>query len=91
MVYLIHFNSPISDKHTCQHYLGYTRLSGKKRLATHKAGNGATLTRVANEREIDYKIVRRWQGGRALERQLKNLKNSPKLCPVCKRKHYAEV
>lgn len=50
----------------------------KKRLAEHKAGK-----QVANERGISYRIVRWWKGGRALERELKNKKCSPKLCPIC--------
>ncbi len=88
MVYLIHFARPISDKHSCQHYIGYTSLSGKKRLAVHKSGRGARLTQVANERGIDYKIVRMWRksGTRSLERKLKNYKNAKFLCPICSRK-----
>ena len=82
-VYLIHFDQPISDSHTCQHYIGYAKRSMKKRLAEHKAGKGARLTQVANERGISYRIVRWWKGGRALERELKNKKCSPKLCPIC--------
>lgn len=85
MVYLIHFDKPISPDHTCQHYIGYT-TSLKKRLAEHKAGSGARLCQVANERGIDYKVVRTWSNGtRRLERQLKNRKNSPRLCPICKK------
>lgn len=83
MVYLIHFDKPISPKHTCQHYIGYTR-SLKKRFEEHKAGSGARLTQVANERGIDYKIVRTWpKGTRKMERKLKNQKNGPRLCPIC--------
>lgn len=84
MVYLLHFSRPISDKHTCQHYLGYTR-SLRKRITEHKAGLGARLTQVALERGIEFEVVRIWTGGtRQLERQLKNQKNAPRLCPVCR-------
>lgn len=87
MVYLIHFNQPISPDHTCQHYIGYTR-SLKKRIAEHKAGLGARLCQVANERGIDYQVVKTWSDGtRKLERQLKNRKNGLKLCPVCRGKN----
>lgn len=86
MVYLIHFDRPISPKHTCQHYLGYAKESPAKRLATHKAGNGARLTQIANARGIGYQIVRVWNGSRKLERQLKDRHNGRKLCPICKRK-----
>jgi predicted GIY-YIG superfamily endonuclease len=83
-VYLLHFSRPISEKHTCQHYIGYTgRDSLKKRLAEHAAGRGARLTQVALERGISWEVARTWQGGRALERKLKDKKASPKLCPLC--------
>jgi predicted GIY-YIG superfamily endonuclease len=82
-VYLIHFDSPISEKHTCQHYLGYAE-DPAARLKEHKSGRGARLTQVANERSIGYSIVRVWpDGDRNFERQLKNRKNTPCLCPVC--------
>lgn len=87
MVYLYHFDKPISPNHKCQHYLGYTKHKDTtKRMAEHKSGCGARLTQVANERGIDYTIVYTWKGDRKLERQLKNRKNSPKLCPVCNSK-----
>jgi predicted GIY-YIG superfamily endonuclease len=82
MVYLLHFDRPISDAHTCQHYLGWAK-SLKKRITEHKAGTGARLTAVALERGISFEVVRTWPGGRALERQLKNRKNGHKLCPLC--------
>lgn len=83
MVYLIHFDSPISSKHTAQHYIGFANHVSK-RFAHHKKGTGARLTQVANERNIDYKIVRTWEGDRELERKLKNQKNAPRLCPICR-------
>lgn len=83
MVYLIHFARPISDRHTCQHYIGWTPRSADERLADHRSGNGARLTQVANERGIPYEIVRTWDGDRTLERRLKNWHNSPELCPIC--------
>lgn len=87
MVYLLHFDKPINSNHKCQHYLGFTKHKDTaKRLKEHKSGNGARLTQVANERGIDYTIVYTWNGGRELERKLKNRKNSPKLCPVCNSK-----
>lgn len=85
MVYLIHFERPISDKHTTQHYLGYAK-SLKSRIAEHKAGVGARLCQVALERGIGFEVVRTWEGGRDLERKLKNRKNAPCLCPVCSAK-----
>lgn len=86
-VYLLHFERPISDRHTCQHYLGYTSRQLRKRIADHRAGRGARLTQVAKERGIQFICVRTWSNGsRGLERRLKNRKNSHDLCPVCQGK-----
>lgn len=85
-VYLLHFSQPISPDHTCQHYLGSAE-DVNTRLTHHLTGRGARLTQVANERGIDYEVVRVWKAepgkGRELERKLKNQKNGHKLCPVC--------
>lgn len=85
-VYLLHFHAPISDRHTCQHYMG-SAADVNERLVHHLTGRGARLCQVANERGIDYEIVRVWKAepgkGRELERKLKNQKNGHKLCPVC--------
>ena len=83
IVYLLHFTQPISDNHTTQHYLGYTK-SLKQRIADHKNGNAARLTQVALERGIDFVVAKTWSdGSRSLERHLKNQHNSPRLCPIC--------
>lgn len=85
-VYLIHFDSPL--KHA-RHYIGYTALeSVYNRLARHKAGDGAKILRVCNERGITYRIVKTWEFGtwqeaRDFERKLKRRKMSPRICPVC--------
>jgi predicted GIY-YIG superfamily endonuclease len=83
MVYLLHFDSPISENHTTQHYIGYAD-DVNARIKEHKAGHGARLTQVANERGIGFEVVRIWEGDRKYERQLKNRKNAPRLCPICK-------
>lgn len=85
-VYLIHLDQSIAH---ARHYLGYTSLECvQDRLARHKAGNGARLLQVANERGITYSIVRTWefatwQEARKFERKLKLQKHAPRLCPVC--------
>lgn len=86
MVYLIHFDQKL--KHA-QHYLGYSKKdTPDDRLLVHRAGNGAKILRELNRLGIGYKIVRIWQdGNRKFERQLKNRKNSSKLCPICKLNH----
>lgn len=81
-VYLLHFDTPISDKHTAQHYIGWAyRLDS--RMVQHMRGRGARFTQVANERGIGYVIARSWQGSRSYERMLKNKKNARKMCPIC--------
>lgn len=57
-IYLLHFDQPISERHTCQHYLGYTSGALNERLAAHAAGTGARLTQVARSREIAWTVAR---------------------------------
>lgn len=83
IVYLLHFERPISMAHTCQHYLGWC-LDLTARLAVHRAGNGARLTQIAVERGIGFEVVRTWEGTRELERYLKDGKRGPRLCPLCR-------
>ena len=82
MIYLLHFDRPISPDHTCQHYLGSTDEL-PARLNAHRHGRAARLTQVAAERGIGFELVRLWQGGRAEERALKAWKCAPRLCPLC--------
>jgi hypothetical protein len=82
MIYLLHFDKPISPAHTCRHYLGYTD-DLQRRIAEHRAGTGARLVQVANERGIGFEVVRVWRGDRGQERKLKNRKEGPTLCPIC--------
>jgi hypothetical protein len=87
-VYLLHFAKPIAPgRHTCQHYLG-SAIDVDARLHEHLTGNGARLCQVAIERGIDFEVVRVWQTepgqARQLERKLKNRKESPALCPICR-------
>ena len=79
MIYLIHFETPI--KHA-RHYLGYTE-NLSDRLERHLAGQGARLMEVVSSLGIPYQLARTWDGGRALERRLKQRKNAPALCPIC--------
>lgn len=86
--YLLHFSAPISDKHTCQHYLGYTSRRLGLRISEHRKGyrSAARLTQVAKERGITFTVVRTWRGTRGDERRLKNRKEGPMLCPICQGK-----
>jgi len=82
MIYLIHFLEPISERHTTQHYIGYTD-SLPERIQSHRSGYGARLTQVAKERGIGFRVVRLWRGDRSLERKLKNRHDATRMCPVC--------
>lgn len=93
-VYLLHFQRPISENHTTQHYLGSTVAGLAARMQQHRNGNGVRLLEVARERGISFTVARVWIGGRELEKRLKRRKESPRLCPICscnpKPVHYAE-
>jgi len=88
MVYLIHFHRRIGN-HTnprgqAQHYLGYaSRLWD--RMTEHEVGNGAAIMAYLAQQGIGWSLVRTWDGGRKLERKLKNRKNASHLCPICRK------
>lgn len=79
IVYLIHFEKPF--KHS-RHYTGFTD-DLDARIADHRAGQGARLLQVVNDVGIAWRVARTWSGNRKFERQLKNRKHAPSLCPVC--------
>lgn len=86
-VYLLHFDRPISDRHTCQHYLG-SADDLAQRLKKHRNDPDARLLQVAKERGIGFTVARIWTNKpRGFERTLKNRKCSKRMCPICKREH----
>ncbi|MGH2949331.1 MAG: endonuclease [Solirubrobacteraceae bacterium] len=82
--YLLHFEPPL--KHA-RHYLGYVHggvENIESRLAYHLAGQGSRLVRAAVKAGCEVRLVRTWHPfDRDTERQLKNRKCTPRLCPVC--------
>jgi hypothetical protein len=84
VVYLLHFERPISPTHTAQHYLGWTNDLAR-RLHDHREGRGARLTQVALERGISWRLAAIWPGDRGYERLLKSRKCAPRFCPICQR------
>jgi hypothetical protein len=86
-VYLIHFDVPLGDlsnpRGRAQHYLGYTDDLAA-RLEAHAGGNGSAIMAAVSEAGIVWRLVRTWDGDRALERQLKRQHNAPRLCPLCR-------
>lgn len=85
VVYLLHFERPISERHTCQHYLG-SCTDLVERMGEHLAGRGARLTQVALERGIGFYVVSTWLGDKTVERMLKKRKMGKRLCPYCQGK-----
>jgi predicted GIY-YIG superfamily endonuclease len=78
-IYLLHLDKPLRH---ARHYVGLAD-DLDARLERHASGNGARMLAVCRERGITWRLVRTWQGNRRLERQLKNRKDAPALCPVC--------
>lgn len=79
-IYLLHLSKPLCH---AKHYIGLAESDLAARLERHANGNGARMLAVCLERGITWELVRTWQGDRHFERWLKNLKQSPALCPVC--------
>ncbi|MBL1079485.1 hypothetical protein JK358_34275 [Nocardia sp. 2] len=78
-VYLLHFDQKYRH---AGHYIGTTR-DLQARLQAHADGRGARLLQVLKEHGIGWHLARTWDGGRALERELKGFKNAARLCPDC--------
>jgi predicted GIY-YIG superfamily endonuclease len=75
-----HFNE--AYKHA-RHYAGFTTQL-QQRLDEPANGQGARLIQVILEAGLTFKLARTWQGTRTDERRIKNRKEAPRLCPVCK-------
>lgn len=79
-VYLLHFDRRYQH---AGHYLG-SAANLDARLAEHAAGTGARLTQVVKDAGIGWSLARTWQGGRQLERSLKNRGGASRICPICR-------
>jgi predicted GIY-YIG superfamily endonuclease len=79
-VYLLHFSSPLSH---ARHYTGWTN-DLEARLTAHANGRGARIMQVVTQAGITFQLARTWQGTRKFERTIKNRKNAPRYCPICK-------
>ena len=83
--YLLHFDRPYRH---ARHYLGWTKDKATlaRRVEHHRNGSGARLTAVVSAAGIGFTVARTWdKGDRTEERKLKNRKNAPRLCPVCRK------
>jgi predicted GIY-YIG superfamily endonuclease len=83
IIYLLHFSQPY--KHAA-HYIGFTTTL-PARLDAHSKGAGARLLEVITQAGLSFQLARTWQGTRKTERALKNQKNAPRFCPMCKEKN----
>jgi predicted GIY-YIG superfamily endonuclease len=85
-VYLIHFERPLGDlsnpRGQAQHYIGFTEDLAA-RLDAHRKGNGSAIMAAVGREGIGWRLVRTWEGGRDVERALKDRKNARRLCPIC--------
>ena len=84
-VYLIHFSQPLgTEKHSAQHYCGYTEGSVTDRVQRHIRGNGSRICAAAARLNLTFYIVRIWRdGNRELERKIKGSHNLSRYCPLC--------
>lgn len=92
MIYLLHFTVHLggSGSSGADHYLGWCPEDGlEDRLQRHHTlTHGAAITRAVLEQGGDLVLVRTWpNGGKALERYLKNNGHLAKHCPICRGKH----
>jgi predicted GIY-YIG superfamily endonuclease len=79
-VYLLHFSE--AYKHA-RHYVGFTH-NLESRLEAHSKGAGARLLEVIIQAGLSFQLARTWQGTRKTERALKNQKNAPRFCLLCR-------
>lgn len=81
MVYLLHFDEKLAH---AQHYVGFCERSVRARLGKHRRGEGSKLMAAVFAAGIGVQIAHVWKDGdRHFERNIKNRKNTPRLCPIC--------
>jgi predicted GIY-YIG superfamily endonuclease len=84
MVYLVHLERPLAH---ARHYIGFVETPDRldTRIEYHRQGRGSKFLRAVAEAGIDFAVARTWRDGdRRLERRLKNRKEAPRLCPLCR-------
>lgn len=84
-LYLLHFTRPVGNinrpRMHASHYLGWTgQVDVEQRVAQHRAGKGAAITKAAVAKGADLILVKTWPGTRNDERQLKQHGHFSDLC-----------
>jgi predicted GIY-YIG superfamily endonuclease len=80
VVYLLHFEP--SYRHA-KHYVGYAN-NLDARIAHHRNGTGANLTKYASAAGCQLIVARTWNNAtRATERKIKTSRHHSRLCPLC--------
>lgn len=88
MVYILMFSQPLgNERHRAQFYIGscHDHLLND-RLAQHRSGKGAAITKAAVERGFTINLVATLPGMREEERRLKRQKNTPRLVKQLRKK-----
>lgn len=83
-VYLIHFERPVGN---ARHYIGYTE-SFEQRIESHRAGTGSALCKIANEKGINWLVVRVWHDATRQDEVRIKKSTAKHICPICKFKDY---
>lgn len=80
-VYLLCFSRPLGH---ARHYIGQTDRTVAERVAEHRSGRGARLTRMAVQAGIELRLARTWNDApRCFEQRLKNRGGASRVCPLC--------
>lgn len=88
IVYLLCLSVPLGNRENpraqASHYIGFAETDRfHARIAEHRAGRGAAITRAAVGRGIAIEVARTWSATMSFEKALKALKRAPCLCPRC--------
>lgn len=78
-VYLLHFSPRFKN---AGHYIGWSQFLSR-RVAHHRNGTGANLTKHASRAGCELIVARTWKGDRSVERKLKRAGHHTRLCPIC--------
>lgn len=85
-LYLLHFSGPLGDtsRPRMRHYVGWCRENElERRLAEHRAGTGAKITRAAVNRGLELLLASTSPGTPRDERTRKRRGHHADACPLC--------